>query len=307
MTELRVYLSIEDLQPQFAAYMSTPVRARGYPPMQGDNSLIVEVTPALSIHRLVDLALKAEPDMEPGILFTERRFGLLELHSRDPGELREAGEAILRGIGAKASDQLAPSTLYTDVIEHVGDQHAIILNRMRNASMILPGQSLLLYEMAPALFAAVAANEAERAAPEATIVDIQMMGATGRDLHGGTRRRLWRTPGTPSRRLSEGSTAGRLSRSPACRRDCRSRSGSKSSKRTGHETVGMISSCGSGTRCRCEPMRPHLPVEGQVMLVVIAEVGRGIQSGAARGPGLVDARGARELGVPAAHVSPRAR
>ena len=180
MTELRVYLSIEDLQPQFAAYMSTPVRARGYPPMQGDNSLIVEVTPALSIHRLVDLALKAEPDMEPGILFTERRFGLLELHSRDPGELREAGEAILRGIGAKASDQLAPSTLYTDVIEDVCDQHAIILNRMRNASMILPGQSLLLYEMAPALFAAVAANEAERAAPEATIVDIQMMGASGR-------------------------------------------------------------------------------------------------------------------------------
>ena len=180
MTELRVYLSIEDLQPQFAAYMSTPLRARGYPPVQGDDSLIIEVTPALSIHRLVDLALKARPDMEPGILFTERQFGLLELHSSDPGEVREAGEAVLRGIGARAADQLAPSTLYTDIIEDVADQHAIILNRMRNASMILPGQSLLLYEMAPALFAAVAANEAERAAPEATLVDIQMMGASGR-------------------------------------------------------------------------------------------------------------------------------
>ena len=180
MTELRVYLSIEDLQPQFAAYMSTPLRARGYPPVQGDDSLIIEVTPALSIHRLVDLALKARPDMEPGILFTERRYGLLELHSSEPGEVREAGEAVLRGIGARASDQLAPSTLYTDIIEDVADQHAIILNRMRNASMILPGQSLLLYEMAPALFAAVAANEAERAAPDATIVDIQMMGASGR-------------------------------------------------------------------------------------------------------------------------------
>ena len=180
MTELRVYLSIEDLQPQFAAYMSTPVRARGYPPMQGDSSLIIEVTPALSIHRLVDLALKAAPDMEPGILFTERRFGLLELHSADPNEVQEAGEAVLAGIGAKASDQLAPSTLYTDIIDDVSDQHAIIVNRMRNASMVLPGQSLLLYEMAPALFAAVAANEAERAAPEATIVDVQMMGASGR-------------------------------------------------------------------------------------------------------------------------------
>ena len=190
MTELRVYLSIEDLQPQFAAYMSTPVRARGYPPVQGDNSLIIEVTPALSIHRLVDLALKAAPDMEPGILFTERRFGLLELHSRNLDEVREAGEAVLAGIGAKPSDQLAPATLYTDIVEDVSDQHAIILNRMRNASMILPRQSLLLYEMAPALFAAVAANEAERAAPEATIVDIQMMGASGRIFMAGEKAEL---------------------------------------------------------------------------------------------------------------------
>ena len=180
MSGLRVYLSIEDLQPQFAAYLSTPVRARGYPPMQGDSSLIIEVAPALSIHRLVDLALKAEPDLEPGILFTERQFGLLELHSKERDEVRRAGDAVLRGLGAKASDQLAPSTLFTDIVEDVSDQHAIILNRMRNASMILPGQSLLLYEMVPALFAAVAANEAERAAPAATIVDIEMMGASGR-------------------------------------------------------------------------------------------------------------------------------
>ncbi len=180
MTDLRVYLPIEDLQPQFAAYMSAPTRARGYPPMQGDHSLIVEVAPALSIHRVLDLALKAAPDMEPGILFTERQYGLLELHDTDKARVDAAGAAILKGIGAKATDQLAPSTLYTDIIEDISDQHAIILDRMRNASMILPGQSLLLYEMAPALFAAVATNEAEKVAPAATIVDVQMMGASGR-------------------------------------------------------------------------------------------------------------------------------
>lgn len=190
MTELRVYLPIDDLQPQFAAYMSTPTRARGYPPFAGEHSLIIEVAPALSIHRIVDLALKASPDMEPGILFTERQFGLLELHSKDQGELKEAGEAILKGINAKASDQLRPVTLYTDIIENIADQHAIILDRMRNASMVLPGQSLLLYEMAPALFAAVATNEAERAAPGATIVDVQMMGASGRIFMAGTTEEL---------------------------------------------------------------------------------------------------------------------
>jgi hypothetical protein len=118
--------------------------------------------------------------MEPGILFTERQYGLLELHDKDQARVDAAGAAILKGIGAKAADQLAPSTLYTDIIENISDQHAIILDRMRNASMILPGQSLLLYEMAPALFAAVATNEAEKVAPAATIVDVQMMGASGR-------------------------------------------------------------------------------------------------------------------------------
>lgn len=199
--ELRVYLRIENLAPQFAAYLSTPVRARGYPPMEGDESLIIEIAPALSIHRIVDLALKAAPDMEPGILYTERHFGLLELHSRDRDEVDGAGAAILRGIGAEAKDQLAPSTLYTDIIEAVADQHAIILNRMRNASMILPGQSLLLYEMAPALFAAMAANEAERAAPEATIVDIQMMGASGRVFMAGESEALRRAQAAIERTL----------------------------------------------------------------------------------------------------------
>ena len=201
--ELRVYLRIENLAPQFAAYLSTPVRARGYPPMEGDDSLIIEVAPALSIHRIVDLALKAAPDMEPGILYTERQFGLLELHSRSPDEVDEAGAAILHGIGAKARDQLAPSTLYTDIIHTVSDQHAIILNRMRNASMILPGQSLLLYEMEPALFAAVAANQAERAAPEATIVDIQMMGASGRVFMAGESGALRRAQAAIDRTLRE--------------------------------------------------------------------------------------------------------
>jgi hypothetical protein len=180
MTELRVYLPIKDLQPQFAAYLSTPTRARGYPPFEGQHSLIIEVAPALAIHRIADLALKVAPDMEPGILFTERQFGLLELHSSDMAELDAAGQAVLDGIGAKATDQMAPKVLFHDIIEDLSDQHAIILNRSRDASILVPGVSLLIVEMAPALFACVAANEAEAAAPDVTINDVQMMGASGR-------------------------------------------------------------------------------------------------------------------------------
>ena len=56
--ELRVYLLVEDLQQQFAAYMSTPTRARGYPPYGGQHSLIIEVAPGLAIERVIALALE---------------------------------------------------------------------------------------------------------------------------------------------------------------------------------------------------------------------------------------------------------
>jgi len=180
MSSLRVYLRIDQLQRQFAAYMATPVRARGYIPLEGMHALIVEIAPALAIHRVIDLALKSVPEVEPGLLFVERQFGILELHSRDAADLDRAGAAILDGIGAKAGDQLRPKILYTDVVETVTDQHAVILNRNRGASMILPGESLVLVEMAPALFATVAANEAEKAVPGLTLVDVQMIGAAGR-------------------------------------------------------------------------------------------------------------------------------
>ncbi len=179
-TELRVYLLIEDLQQQFAAYMATPTRARGYPPFEGQHALIVEVAPGLAIERVIDLALKSGGEAEPGILFVERQFGVLELHASELDVVQKAGQAILAGLGAKAEDQLRPKILYTDVIEDITDQHAIILNRTRQASMIMPGQTLLVCEMVPALFASVAANEAERVAPENTLVDVSMIGAAGR-------------------------------------------------------------------------------------------------------------------------------
>ena len=185
--ELRVYLPIPDLGRQFAAYLGSPLRARGYPPMEGDHALIVEVAPGLAIERIIDLALKSVPDVEPGIHFVERQFGVLEVHSSDPAETERAGAAILDGIGATPRDGLKPRVLYSDVIEDVTDQHAVIVNRNREASMLLPGQTLLVVEMTPALFAAVAANAAEKVAPELTLVTVSMIGAAGRVyLAGGT-------------------------------------------------------------------------------------------------------------------------
>ncbi len=178
--DLRVYLPIPDLRRQFAAYLGTPTRARGYPPIEGEHALIVEVAPALAIERVIDLALKAVPEVEPGIHYVERQFGVLEVHASDRDAVDRAGQAILEGIGARAEDALRPRVTYTGIIEDVTDQHAVIINRVREASMLLPGQSLLVAEMTPALFAAAAANAAERVAPGMTLVSVSMIGAAGR-------------------------------------------------------------------------------------------------------------------------------
>ncbi|MGP4024168.1 hypothetical protein [Actinomadura sp. 3N407] len=178
--ELRVYLLLESLRRQFAAYLGTPTRGRGYPPLEGDHALIVEVAPGLAIERVTDLAVKSVPEIEVGLLFVERQFGILEVHAGSLAKVMESGEAILAGIGASGSAQLRPRILYSDIIENITDQHAVIANRNRQASMVMPGQHLLVFEMAPALFAAVAANAAEAVAPDNTLVDVQMIGAAGR-------------------------------------------------------------------------------------------------------------------------------
>ena len=178
--ELRVYLLVRDLQRQFAAYLGTPTRARGYPPFEGEHSLIVEVAPALAIERVTDLALRAVSAVEPGILFVERQFGVLEVHAPDLADVERAGQAILAGLGASAADQLRPKILFSDVIKDITDRQAVIINRNRGGSMVIPGHTLLVCEVTPALFATVAANEAERAAPGVTLVDVSMIGVAGR-------------------------------------------------------------------------------------------------------------------------------
>ena len=69
---------------------------------------------------------------------------------------------------------------FHEKFEDVTDAHAVIINRNRAGSMIIPGDTLGVSEVTPALFAAVAANEAERTAPGVTLVDVSMVGAAGR-------------------------------------------------------------------------------------------------------------------------------
>jgi hypothetical protein len=58
---------------------------------------------------------------------------------------------------------------------------------MRHGNMILPGQTLYIMECLPAAYAAIAANEAEKAA-EINILEVRTFGSFGRLYLGGEER-----------------------------------------------------------------------------------------------------------------------
>jgi len=62
--------------------------------------------------------------------------------------------------------------------------HAQVINRNREGSMIIPGESLFILETAPAAYAVFAANEAEKAAT-IKLVHVQPYGAFGRVMLAG--------------------------------------------------------------------------------------------------------------------------
>jgi ethanolamine utilization microcompartment shell protein EutL len=175
-TSLRTYVFLDSLQPQLAAHIATT--CRGYFPVPYVASLFVEIAPGMAIHRLMDVALK-QTRVQPATLVVERAYGMLELHSEDKGEVRSAGEAILKEMGVKEEDRLKPRLVSNTIIRAIEPMHAMILDKIRFGSMIEPGESLYILETEPAAYAALAANEAEKAA-NVKLVDVTPYGAFGR-------------------------------------------------------------------------------------------------------------------------------
>ena len=189
--ELRGYSFLDSLQPQYAAYLGTT--ARGFLPLAHEASLMVEISPGIEINRLTDVALKSTK-VKPGMQIVERYFGLLEVHSPSQAETRAAGEAILDAIGLTEEDRIKPRVASSQIIRRIDDHQAQLINRMRYGHMLIPGQTLYVLEMEPASYAALAANEAEKAA-EITVLEVRSFGSLGRVYLGGEERDIdvgWR-------------------------------------------------------------------------------------------------------------------
>jgi len=181
MSSLRCYVFLDSLQPQYASFLGTV--AQGFLPTPGEASLFIEIAPGMEIMRVTDVALKAT-NVKPGMLIIERLYGMLELHSESQAEVRAAGRAILEALGLEEHDRIQPELASSQVIRNISPYHTQLINRTRHGDMILPGQSLYVMEVAPAGYAALAANEAEKAA-EIQILEVRAFGSFGRLYLGG--------------------------------------------------------------------------------------------------------------------------
>ena len=173
---LRTYAFIDRLQPQCAAHIAAT--CQGDVPLAGNAELFIEMAPGNEVFHVADVALKAA-DVKPALQIIEREFGLLELHANSQAEVLAAGAAVLAELGLTEEDRVKPQIASAQFITNVHPYQAQLLNKFRKGALLIPGESLFVLEIAPAAYAGLAANEAEKAA-DIKVVEIRAVGRFGR-------------------------------------------------------------------------------------------------------------------------------
>jgi ethanolamine utilization microcompartment shell protein EutL len=180
--ELRSYILIDTMQPQFAAL--TGVLMQGDTPVEGNAELFVELAPASDLYEALDVALKST-DIRPGLLRVEREFGTLEIHGNFQEDVIIAGQSILDRFNMSENDRIKPQVVGAKMITNVNPYEAQLINRTSRGSLLLKSQSLCVIEVTPSAYVMLAANEAEKAA-DVTIVNYTPSGRYGRLLIAGS-------------------------------------------------------------------------------------------------------------------------
>lgn len=180
--KLRTYSFLDSYQPQLAQYIAKDNRV--FDPSEYDAALFIEIAPAMEIHAMVDLALKATR-CRLGVIITERNFGQLEIHHESQGEVLAAGQAILQATGLTEADKV-PCILTTNkVIRGAEKDHCIAFTGMAPGNMVVPGDSVLIMECEPAAYMAYIANQALKAA-NVKLNLVTTWGASGRLILAGS-------------------------------------------------------------------------------------------------------------------------
>lgn len=180
--KLRTFVFIDQLQPQLAQFIAKDNRV--YDPKEYDAAIFLELAPAMEIHRMIDLALKATR-VRLGSVVTERQFGMMEIQHEDQGEVIEAGESVLRATGLSKDSRAKIEVVTNMVIRGITQDHAIFFTGTSKGNMVLANESVFILEVNPAAYMPLPCNEALKAA-NVKLITVQPYGATGRMVLSGS-------------------------------------------------------------------------------------------------------------------------
>jgi hypothetical protein len=182
MMELRTYVLIDSMQPQYAAL--TGILLQGDVPVEGMAEVFMELAPASDVYEVLDAALKTT-QVRPGLLRVEREYGTLEIHGFFQEDVMVAGREALAKFGVSEADRLKPEIAAVKMVTGVDAYEAQLVNQASRGGLLLRGQTLCVIEVVPAAYVMLAANEAEKAA-DITLVNYQPSGRFGRFYISGT-------------------------------------------------------------------------------------------------------------------------
>lgn len=180
--DLRTYVLIDSMQPQFAALTGTLMT--GDVPVEGNTELIIELAPASDVYEVLDAALKTTA-VRPGLLRVEREFGTFEIHGSFQEDVITAGREALSKFGMSESDRIKPSVVEVKTVNDIDPYEVQLINNSSRGGLLLKGQTLCVVEVTPSAYVMLAANEAEKAA-NVTLVNYTPSGRFGRLLLAGT-------------------------------------------------------------------------------------------------------------------------
>jgi ethanolamine utilization microcompartment shell protein EutL len=180
--ELRTYILIDSMQPQYAAL--TGILNRGDVAVEGMAEVYMELAPASDVYEVLDVALKTT-EVRPGLLKVEREFGSLEIHGFFQEAVQVAGREALARFGLSENDRIKPEVVSVKMVTDIDPYEAQLVNQRSYGGLLLGGQTLCVIEVSPAAYVVLAANEAEKAA-HITLVNYTPSGRYGRLFIAGT-------------------------------------------------------------------------------------------------------------------------
>lgn len=180
--QLRTYVLIDNMQPQYAAF--TGKQTVGMIPVEGDAQIYMEISPAAEVYKVMDIALKTT-EVKPGYLTMGREYGFLEIHSNHQEAVQYTGQKALEALDLTETDRLKPRVLSANLTTGVDPYEGQLINARNAGGLILANETLCVIEVVPAAYIVLAANEAEKAA-RITLNHYSGGGAYGRLMISGT-------------------------------------------------------------------------------------------------------------------------